>query len=77
MDELGLVRRERVAEDQRRVMVSLSPQSRTLASLMAPQIEAMYRRLEAHLGHQVVARFYTTLDEMITMLGALPEPDLD
>ena len=77
MDELGLVRRERVAEDQRRVMVSLSPQSRTLARLMAPQIEAMYRRLEAHLGHQVVARFYTTLDEMITMLGALPEPDLD
>ena len=77
MDELGLVLRERVAEDQRRVMVSLSPRSRTLAGQMAPQIEAMYGRIEAHMGSQVVMRFYTTLDEMITRLGALPEPDAD
>ncbi len=75
MDELGLVLRQRVAQDQRRVLVSLSPHSRALAGQMAPQIEAMYRHIETHIGSQVIAHFYTTLDEMITMLGALPEPD--
>ena len=77
MDELGLVLRQRVAEDQRRVMVSLSPRSRSLAGLMAPQIEAMYERLEAHIGPQIVARFYASLDELITVLGELPEPHGD
>ena len=77
MDELGLVRRERVAQDQRRVMVTLSPRSRSLADRMAPQIEAMYTRLEAHIGADVVARFYAALDEMIQALGALPAADVD
>ena len=77
MDDLGLVRRQRVAEDQRRVMVSLSPRSRSLAGHMAPQIEAMYERLEAHIGPQIVARFYASLDELITVLGELPEPHGD
>ena len=77
MDELGLVLRQRVVDDQRRVMVSLSPRSRALARLMAPQIEAMYECLEAHIGPDVVRRFYASLDELIRMLGALPEPEGD
>ena len=77
MDELGLVLRERVAEDQRRVMVSLSPRSRQLAGLMAPQIEATYGRLEAHLGAGVVARIYASLDEMIEALAELPAGDVE
>lgn len=77
MDELGMVHRERVAQDQRRVMVTLSPRSRSLADRMAPQIEAMYTRLEAHIGADVVARFYASLDEMIQVLGDLPSADVD
>ena len=77
MDELGLVLRERVAEDQRRVMVSLSARSRQLAGLMAPQIEATYGRLEAHLGAEVVARIYASLDEMIAALAELPAGDVE
>ena len=65
------------AEDQRRVMVSLSARSRSLAGLMAPQIEAMYGRLEAHIGPQIVSRHYASLDELITLLGELPEPGVD
>ncbi len=76
MDELGLVHRQRVAQDQRRVMVTLSPRSRILAGRMAPQIEAMYTSLEAHIGADVVARFYASLDDMIQLLGDLPEADI-
>lgn len=68
MDEMGLVSRERVGHDQRRVTVSLTPASRRLAARMAPQIEAAYRDIEAHIGADFTARFYRTLDELITMM---------
>jgi len=68
MDELGLVSRERVGHDQRRVRVSLTPASRRLAARMAPQIEAVYRDIEAHIGADFTARFYRTLDQLITMM---------
>jgi homoprotocatechuate degradation regulator HpaR len=75
MHELGLVQRERVALDQRRVMISLSPLSVQLAARMAPHIEAMYLHLETHIGAETVARFYASLDEMIKLLGDLPDPE--
>jgi homoprotocatechuate degradation regulator HpaR len=68
MDELGLVARERVGHDQRRVLVSLTPASRRLAARMAPRIEAVYRDIEAHIGADFTARFYRTLDELIAMM---------
>ena len=75
MDDLGLVRRERLAEDQRRVRVSLTAKSRSLAATMAPQIEAVYAAIEAHIGADFIERFYATLDEMIEMLGQVPEAE--
>lgn len=77
MDDLGLVQRERMAEDQRRVMVALTPKSRSLAARMAPQIEAVYEAIEAHIGAEFIGRFYATLDELIAMLGEVPEPGSD
>lgn len=74
MDELGLVRRERLPEDQRRVMVSLTRRSRALADAMQPQIDTVYGRIEAHIGQDFIHRFYATLDELIAMLGQVPPP---
>lgn len=68
MDEMKLVARERVGHDQRRVRVSLTATSRRLAARMAPQIEAVYRDIEAHIGADFTARFYRTLDELIAMM---------
>jgi homoprotocatechuate degradation regulator HpaR len=72
MDEVGLVRRERLAEDQRRVKVSLTARSRALAAAMAPKIETVYEALEAHIGRDFIDRFYATLGELIGLLGELP-----
>jgi homoprotocatechuate degradation regulator HpaR len=72
MDELGLVQRERAAQDQRRVRVSLTRKSRDLAAAMAPQVEAVYARIEAHIGADFVQRFYATLDELIGSLQEMP-----
>ena len=72
MDELGLVRRERLAADQRRVRVSLTPRSRALAAAMAPAIEAVYAGIESQIGADFVARFYAALDELIGQLEQRP-----
>lgn len=71
MDDLGLVNRERHANDQRRVQVTLTDKSRTLAAEMAPQIEAIYQTIEAHIGREFIDRFYATLDELIELMERL------
>jgi homoprotocatechuate degradation regulator HpaR len=75
MDVMGLVTRERTAQDQRRVLVSLTRRSRELAAAIAPQVEAVYAQLEAQIGADFVQRFYATLDEWIGTLEALPTDD--
>ena len=72
MDDLGLVKRERLEADQRRVRVSLTAKSRALAARLAPRIEAEYRLIEAHIGSDFIARFYATLDELIGLMGEMP-----
>ena len=75
MDDLGFVARERMAGDQRRVRVSLTPKSRAIAGRLAPQIEVVYAAIEAHIGADFIARFYKTLDELIATIGELPADD--
>ncbi|MDO9093211.1 MAG: homoprotocatechuate degradation operon regulator HpaR [Rubrivivax sp.] len=75
MDELGLVRREGVPGDQRRVSVSLTAKSRRLAATMAPQIEAVYAAIEARIGGTFIQGFYATLDELIELLADVPAGD--
>ena len=72
MEEVGLVRRRRIAHDQRRVRVSLTPRSRALAARMAPQIEAVYARVEELLGEEFCERLYATLDDVLAKLGPPP-----
>jgi len=68
MENIGFVRRKRLANDQRRVLVSLTPRSRALASRMAPLIEAVYARIEDLLGKEFVEDFYRVLDDLIVKL---------
>lgn len=65
MDELGWVRRERFANDQRRVLVSVSDEAEKLAARLAPQIEAIYQELEARIGPSFARDLYRTLDLLI------------
>ncbi len=69
MEELGYIKRKRLAHDQRRLRVSLTPRSRALAGRMAPRIEATYADIEAVIGAEFSARFYRALDELIGALA--------
>lgn len=68
MEELGLVKRERMQNDQRRVLVSITPRSRALAKKMTPLIDTQYVELEATLGPELLADTYALLDRVLSRL---------
>jgi homoprotocatechuate degradation regulator HpaR len=70
MEELGLVRRERMADDQRRVWVSITPKARALARRIAPLVDAQYAELEQRIGPALLAEVYDTLDRLLLRLDA-------
>lgn len=65
MEQMGFIKRTRVRGDLRRVRVSLTTRSRSLAARLAPQIEATYCRIEALIGADFCESFYRTLDQLI------------
>jgi homoprotocatechuate degradation regulator HpaR len=72
MAEIGWVDRKRLPDDQRRVQVSLTPQSRALAARMAPRIEDAYEEIERLLGKEFSNEFYRALDDLIAKLQPPP-----
>ncbi len=75
MDDLGLVRRERLPHDQRRVLVSVSPEGEALARRLAPRVEASYQALEAAIGAGMIDELHELLDRLITTLGTGEETE--
>jgi homoprotocatechuate degradation regulator HpaR len=65
MEALDLIHRERLGHDQRRVLVTPSARSQTLARQMAPLIEAGYAALIDQLGPEFVESLYETLDRLV------------
>lgn len=69
MDDLGWVARKPMAGDQRRVLVSTTAKSRALAARIAPQVDAIYGRIETQMGKDFKQQLYSTLDRLIEELG--------
>lgn len=65
MEEMGLVTRTRVPEDQRRVIVRLTRKSEQLVSELGPLIEAQYRVIEQAFGPELIQQLYEVMDKVI------------
>ncbi len=74
MDDLGLIARERMETDQRRILVSITPRSRTLVARLAPQVDAIYEEIDAALGKGFNEQLYQMLDRVVAVLGQDGEP---
>jgi len=64
-----LVDRRPVAHDQRRVEVSLTEKGRHLVATIAPKSEALYGRIERHLGRARLGQLMDLLDQMAKLEG--------
>lgn len=73
MEETGLVTRERMAHDQRRVIVSLTPRARRTAQKLIPLIEQRYESLETALGLRSIQEVYDALDALLARTPAAGE----
>ena len=68
MEGLGLVARQRMENDQRRVAVKLTPKARRLAVRVARQAEARYQALEAAIGVDLMHQVVDALDALAAQL---------
>lgn len=73
MEDAGMIERERMEHDQRRVKVSLSAQGRKLSRRMAPEVDLAYEALERRVGIQPLKQVYDVLDMLLAKLEADPD----
>ncbi|SIT48537.1 Transcriptional regulator, MarR family [Paraburkholderia ribeironis] len=69
MESMELVTKERFAEDQRRVLVSLTDTSVELVRVISKELEAHYRELERKVGPEIVERVYRAVDDLLAGLA--------
>ena len=60
----GMVRRRKLAEDQRRVMVSLAEKGEACFQSMSVEMERNYRRIQEQLGEEKLATLVELLHEV-------------
>lgn len=65
MEEMGLVTRTRIPEDQRRVIIRLTPKSEELVSQLGPLIESQYKIIEQAFGPELIKQLYDIMDRVI------------
>jgi homoprotocatechuate degradation regulator HpaR len=70
LDADGLITRVANAEDQRRVIVSITPAGRKLFETVAPESERIYAEIAAAVGPEKLEQIYEVLEDLI---GALDE----
>jgi homoprotocatechuate degradation regulator HpaR len=72
MEDAGLIKRERMSHDQRRVKVTITANTKKLGKRIAPMIEREYQELEKRVGVKQLQQVYDALDTLHKNLG---DPD--
>jgi len=70
MEEAGLIKRERMEHDQRRVKVTVTAATKKLGKSIAPIIEREYLELEKKVGVKQLQQVYDTLDTLLQNLDS-------
>lgn len=77
MEDLGLITRTRMAEDQRRVIVRLTPKSEKLVAELGPLIVEQYKIIEEAFGPELIQELYSVVDKVINAeRGPIPQVKL-
>ena len=65
MEEMNLVTRTRMPEDQRRVIVRMTQKSEKLVAELAPLIVEQYKVIEKAFGAELIRDLYEVMDKVI------------
>lgn len=68
LDKLGLIERTKSADDKRRQNIRLSASGYALVKRLSPDIAAIYKKLEAHIGNDLLHTLYQQVDSMLERL---------
>jgi homoprotocatechuate degradation regulator HpaR len=63
MEEVGMIKRSRIPEDQRRLIVKLSNKGTLLLSKIGPLIDLQYAYIEEACGKQLFFELFAVLDK--------------
>ena len=77
MEEAGLIKRERMEHDQRRVKVTVTAATKKLGKSIAPIIEREYLELEKKVCVKQLQQVYDTLDTLLQNLDSHEETATD
>jgi homoprotocatechuate degradation regulator HpaR len=75
MEDMKLVDRRRMEQDQRRVLVSLTAKGTAMVEQITPLSEQTYRELESLLGPDFVSTLYEQLDRLLDVLEPMEGSD--
>lgn len=75
MEDMKLVDRKRMEQDQRRVLVSLTAKGTAMVEQITPLSEQTYRELESVLGQDFVSTLYEQLDRLLAVLEPMEGSD--
>ncbi|MGB7526112.1 MAG: homoprotocatechuate degradation operon regulator HpaR, partial [Castellaniella sp.] len=65
------------AHDQRRIIISLTPQGQAIYERVAPLVEAQYRLIEDTIGHDLIDQTYAQIDRLLSApLDQVPAVEL-
>ena len=65
MKAMDLISRRKVARDQRRVIISLTPRSQEICARIAPLIDEQYRLIEDAIGRDLLDQTYLQIDRLL------------
>lgn len=74
LESSKLVTRRRMPDDQRRVLVRLTPKAEKLVEEIRPAIREQYKNLEKALGAELLAETYVALDRLLVAASAPVKP---
>lgn len=74
MEDMGLVTRTRMEEDQRRVIVRMTPKAEKLVAELGPLIVEQYKVIEQAFGPDLIQELYEVMDKVIAAeRGPIPQ----
>lgn len=67
LEEMGLIKRQPIKEDKRRVRILLSSTSKSLMDEIIPLIQQQYQLLEDAWGQDLVNQLFDTIDDCLAV----------